>query len=112
MDFSSEVGVLSLNRKCGGLLLLVTIAALRPRVSPGLLLASQTNTPRFTPPASPPSVSASVSPTRTSKPVSPKRHSVSFSTTRGLYDDRSSVFSSVPSGYGSMSGSDPASQTG
>ncbi|GMN46526.1 hypothetical protein TIFTF001_015715 [Ficus carica] len=89
-----------------------TDAASRPRISPGLLLASQTNTPRFTPPASPPSFSASVSPTRTSKPVSPKRHSVSFSTTRGLYDDRSSVFSSVPSGYGSMSGSDPASQTG
>ncbi|XAR57153.1 hypothetical protein NMG60_11025193 [Bertholletia excelsa] len=53
--------------------------ALRPRISQGLLLASQTSTPRLTPPGSPPSFSASVSPTRTSKPVSPKRHSMSFS---------------------------------
>ncbi|XP_028759895.1 uncharacterized protein At4g15545 [Neltuma alba] len=66
--------------------------ATRPRVSHGLLLASQTSTPRITPPGSPPSLSASVSPTRTSKPVSPRRHSISFST--------------------SLSSSDPASQTG
>ncbi|KAF3457281.1 hypothetical protein FNV43_RR01938 [Rhamnella rubrinervis] len=64
--------------------------ASRPRISPGLLLASQTTTPRFTPPGSPPSLSASVSPTRTSKPVSPRRHSMSFSTSRGMSDDGSS----------------------
>ncbi|KAH7522438.1 hypothetical protein FEM48_Zijuj07G0138400 [Ziziphus jujuba var. spinosa] len=75
--------------------------SIRPRISPGLLLASQTTTPRFTPPGSPPSLSASVSPTRTSKPVSPRRHSMSFSTSRGMYDDRSSI-----------SSSDTASQTG
>ncbi|XP_039017730.1 uncharacterized protein At4g15545-like, partial [Hibiscus syriacus] len=63
----------------------------------GLLLASQTSTPRITPPDAPPSVSASVSPTRTSKPVSPRRHSISFSTSRGMFDDRSSM-SSTDSG--------------
>ena len=88
-------------------------AVARPRVSPGLILASQSNTPRFTPPGSPPSVSASVSPTRTSKPVSPRRHSMSFSTSRGLFDDRSSGYGSVAAGnYGSVTGSDGASQTG
>ncbi|KAJ4823654.1 hypothetical protein Tsubulata_032510 [Turnera subulata] len=65
--------------------------AKRPGISQGILLASQTSTPRFTPPGSPPSVSASVSPTRTSKPVSPKRYAMSFSTSRGMFDDRSSV---------------------
>ncbi|KAK4266457.1 hypothetical protein QN277_027376 [Acacia crassicarpa] len=66
--------------------------ATRPRVSHGLLLASQTSTPRITPPGSPPSLSASVSPTRTSQPVSPRRHSISFSS--------------------ALSSSDTASQTG
>lgn len=84
-------------------------AASRPRVSPGLLLASQTSTPRLTPPGSPLSVSASVSPTRTSKPVSPRRHAMSFSTSRGMVDDKSSVFGSATSGH---YGADPASQTG
>ncbi|KAE8660109.1 LEC14B family protein [Hibiscus syriacus] len=69
----------------------------RPAIPHGLLLASQTTTPRMTPPGSPPSVSASASPTRTSKPVSPRRHAVSFSTSRGMFDDRSSV-SSTDSG--------------
>ncbi|XP_054807149.1 uncharacterized protein At4g15545 [Prosopis cineraria] len=73
--------------------------ATRPRVSHGVLLASQASTPRITPPGSPPSLSASVSPTRTSKPVSPRRHSISFST-------------SLSSGQGSLSSSDTASQTG
>ncbi|KAI3692509.1 hypothetical protein L6452_32326 [Arctium lappa] len=77
--------------------------ASRPRVSPSLLLASQTNTPRLTPPGSPPSLSASASPSRTPKPVSPRRHSIAIS--RGLYDDKSSVFSSANSSpYSSMSG--------
>ncbi|KAI5349631.1 PREDICTED: At4g15545 [Prunus dulcis] len=66
----------------------------RPRISPGLLLASQTSTPRFTPPGSPLVYSASASPTRTSKPVSPKRYSMSFATSRGMFDDRSSMPSS------------------
>ncbi|KAB5537426.1 hypothetical protein DKX38_014959 [Salix brachista] len=78
----------------------------RPGISQ-ILLASQTNTPRFTPPGSPPSFSASVSPTRMSKPVSPKRQSMSFSITRSM-DDRSSAFSSQ---HSSMS-SDAGSQSG
>ncbi|KMS95025.1 hypothetical protein BVRB_013170 [Beta vulgaris subsp. vulgaris] len=78
----------------------------RPRISPGLLLASQTSTPRLTPPGSPPIVSASVSPSRTSKPASPRRHSVSFSTTRGMLD-------SLPSStHSSFSASDSGSQSG
>lgn len=86
------------------LLLIVTMAASRPpRISPGLLLASQTSTPQLTPPASPPSYSASTSPTKTSKPVSPRRHSMSFATSRGMFDDRTSLPSSH---QGSMSGSE------
>ncbi|XP_010242570.1 PREDICTED: uncharacterized protein At4g15545 isoform X2 [Nelumbo nucifera] len=57
--------------------------ASRPRVSQGLLLASQASTPKVSPPVSPPSLSVSGSPTRMSKPVSPRRHSISFSTSRG-----------------------------
>ncbi|XP_027165568.1 uncharacterized protein At4g15545-like isoform X1 [Coffea eugenioides] len=86
--------------------------ASRPRISPGLLLASQTNTPRLTPPGSPPSLSASVSPTRTPKPLSPRRHSISFSTTRGVFDDRSSAFPMPASQHSSMSGLDTGSQSG
>ncbi|KAL7178025.1 hypothetical protein ACSBR2_031228 [Camellia fascicularis] len=85
----------------------------RPRVSQGLLLASQASTPRFTPPGSPPILSASVSPTRTSKASSPRRRSISFSTTRSMLDDRSSMSSSVPSSqHGSMSSLDAGSQSG
>ncbi|KAK8635233.1 hypothetical protein V6N13_023110 [Hibiscus sabdariffa] len=73
------------------------VSSSRPSIPHGLLLASQTSTPRITPPGSPPSVSASVSPTKTSKPVSPRRHAVSFSTSRGMFDDRSSL-SSTDSG--------------
>ncbi|KAL9390475.1 hypothetical protein Peur_019080 [Populus x canadensis] len=82
----------------------------RPGI-PQILLASQTNTPRFTPPGSPPSFSASVSPTRTSKPVSPKRQSMSFSVTRSM-DDRSSAFSSLSSSHHSSMSSDAGSQAG
>ncbi|XP_061976580.1 uncharacterized protein At4g15545 isoform X1 [Populus nigra] len=82
----------------------------RPGI-PQILLASQTNTPRFTPPGSPPSFSASVSPTRTSKPVSPKRQSMSFSITRSM-DDRSSAFSSLSSSQHSSLSSDAGSQAG
>ncbi|XP_062176543.1 uncharacterized protein At4g15545 [Alnus glutinosa] len=85
----------------------------RPRISHGLLLASQTSTPHFTPPGSPPSLSASVSPTKTSKPASPRRHSLSFSTSRGIFDDRSSMFSSMHSSHhSSVSSSDTGSQSG
>ncbi|KAK4857014.1 hypothetical protein QYF36_023676 [Acer negundo] len=87
--------------------------ASRPGISHGLLLASQTTTPRFTPPGSPPSLSASVSPTRTSKPVSPRRHSISFSSSRGMFDDRSSIISSgYSSQHGSISNSEAGSHTG
>lgn len=75
------------------------IAVIRPRVPYNLLMASQSTTPRITPTGSPPSFSASVSPTRTSRPISPRRHSISF------YDDRSSALSSI--GHGSISSSDP-----
>lgn len=87
---------------------------IRPRVSQGLLLASQTSgTPRFTPPGSPPSLSASVTPTRTPKPLSPRRHSGSFTAARGFSDDKSSSLSSMSSSkYSLTSGLDSGSQTG
>ncbi|XP_030473851.2 uncharacterized protein At4g15545-like [Syzygium oleosum] len=85
----------------------------RPGMSHGFLLASQTSTPRLTPPGSPPSLSASVSPTRTSKPASPRRNAMSFSTSRGVFDERSSIFSSVPPGHqGSIASSESGSYTG
>uniref|UniRef100_A0A7N0ZRM0 At4g15545-like C-terminal domain-containing protein n=1 Tax=Kalanchoe fedtschenkoi TaxID=63787 RepID=A0A7N0ZRM0_KALFE len=83
----------------------------RPRISHGLLLASQTATPRLTPPGSPP-LSGATSPLRTAKPVSPRRHSMSFSTARGSFEDRSSVFSSTPPSTHSSLGSDAGSQAG
>lgn len=67
--------------------------------SHNILLASQTTTPRISPPGSPPIVSASVSPSRTSKPASPRRHAVSLQ-----IDRTSSMFSST----GSMSSSGTA----
>ncbi|KAK2394008.1 interactor of constitutive active ROPs protein [Trifolium repens] len=70
--------------------------------SPNILLASRTTTPHISPPGSPPIVSASVTPTRTSKPASPRRHAVS------LQIDRSSMFSST----GSMSSVGAGSHTG
>ncbi|KAK9146798.1 hypothetical protein Sjap_006701 [Stephania japonica] len=91
----------------------VSQAASRYGASQTPLLASYASTPKLTPPGSPPSLSALVSPT-TSKPTSPKRHSMSFSTTRGMFDDRSSIFSSMPSShYSSLSSSsDFGSQSG
>lgn len=93
----------------------VVTTAVRARVPHGFLLASQNSTPRLTPPGSPPSLSASVSPSRTPKPVSPRRqrHSISIPSTRGIYDDRSSVFSSMPqSQFSSMSSMESGSQPG
>lgn len=81
------------------------MAASRPRISQGLLIASQNTTPRLTPPGSPHSLSSSVSPKRTSRPLSPRRHSISFATTRGMFDDRSS-FSSMPSSHHNSMGYD------
>ncbi|KAL8515458.1 hypothetical protein ACS0TY_014232 [Phlomoides rotata] len=89
-----------------------TEAVRPPRIPHGLLLASQTSTPRLTPPGSPPSLSASVSPSRTPKPVSPRRHSVSFSSARGFFDDRSSFSSAPSSQFSSMSSLDSGSQPG
>ncbi|CAA0839909.1 Uncharacterized protein SHERM_06372 [Striga hermonthica] len=91
----------------------VETEVMKPRVSHGLLLASQTSTPRLTPPGSPPSLSASVSPSRTPKPSSPRRHSISFANSRGFFDDKSSGFSSVPSSqFSSMSSLESGSQPG
>ncbi|KAF5452421.1 hypothetical protein F2P56_027421 [Juglans regia] len=73
-------------------------ADVRPRISLGLLLASQAGTPQLTPPDSPHSLSASVSPARTSKPVSPR-----------LYSTSSLVHSSH---HGSISSSDTGSHSG
>ncbi|KAK4753162.1 hypothetical protein SAY87_021960 [Trapa incisa] len=80
-----------------------TEALLKPGLPHGLLLASQTRTPGLTPPGSPPIYSATASPTKTSKPASPRRHAMSFSTSRGMNDGRSSM---PPSSYGSITGSD------
>lgn len=77
----------------------------RPPIAQGLLIASQTSTPRLTPPGSPPSRSLSASPKVTSRPLSPRRHSISFAGTRGVFDGRAS-FSSVPSSHHSSMGYD------
>ncbi|CAL1411636.1 unnamed protein product [Linum trigynum] len=84
--------------------------ATRPGLSKSMLLASQTSTPKLTPPGSPPIYSASASPTRSSKSASPRRSAMSFSTSRGMPDDRFSSLS--PGQYSSVSSSDTASQTG
>ncbi|KAF3336956.1 hypothetical protein FCM35_KLT19542 [Carex littledalei] len=74
-------------------------------------LASQGATPRMTPPDSPTRVSASGSPTRTFRSSSPRRHSIAV--TRNMYDDRSSLYSSLPSHHSSMTSPfDTANQTG
>ncbi|XP_010938868.1 uncharacterized protein At4g15545 isoform X2 [Elaeis guineensis] len=64
---------------------------------PYMLLTSRGSTPRFTPPDSP-----------------PRRHSISFSTTRNLFDERSSIFSSMPSSHHNSFSSpfDMGAQTG
>lgn len=88
--------------------------AYRRGSSQGPLLASYNSTPRLTPPISPPTLSATASPTRRSKPGSPRRHSISFASSRGVFEERTSVFSSLPpSHHSSISGSvDMGSQTG
>ncbi|KAL5983998.1 hypothetical protein ACLOJK_018100 [Asimina triloba] len=71
--------------------------------------ASQTSTPRLTPPDSPTRLSASASPS----PSPSRRSSMSFSSSKSVFDDRSSMFSSIPSSqHGSISGSlETGSQT-
>ncbi|KAJ3687596.1 hypothetical protein LUZ61_016760 [Rhynchospora tenuis] len=76
-------------------------------------LASQGGTPRLTPPDSPTRASASGSPTRSFRASSPRRHSIAITSTRNMYDDRSSLFSSMPSHHSSMTSPfDAANQTG
>ncbi|MCL7046708.1 hypothetical protein MKW94_015895 [Papaver nudicaule] len=73
--------------------------------SQGPLLASYSNTPKLTPPGSPPSYA----PRRTlSKPASPRRHSISFSSTGSGMFDRSSIYSSMPASYQTSVSSSPA----
>ncbi|KAJ3676338.1 hypothetical protein LUZ60_003750 [Juncus effusus] len=77
------------------------------------LLASQTSTPKLTPPDSPSRVSASTSPTRAFRSFSPtRRHSISVANARSVFDsgDRSSVFSSQHGSF--TSPFDAANQTG
>lgn len=77
-------------------------------------LASHSSTPSLTPPRSPPRLSSMRSPARLSNPVSPRRHSISFSSSRNTFDERSSIYSSLPSStHSSMaSPSDTEPQTG
>lgn len=78
----------------------LNLTASKPSLSNSVPLVSQTATPRLTPPGSPPALSASSTPKTTSRPISPRRHSVSFSTTRGMFDDnRSSISISEPGSH-------------
>lgn len=77
--------------------------AVKSQISPGVLLAYQTSTPQGSPPRTPTSLSASVSPSRTPRPLSPRRHSMSIP--RGFLDNKSSLYSSMPSMSSSESGS-------
>ncbi|KAK1277261.1 hypothetical protein QJS04_geneDACA003336 [Acorus gramineus] len=80
----------------------------------GLRIASPNSTPRLTPPGSPPRLSAARSPTKLSKAVSPRRHSISFATSRNMFEDRSSMYSSMPTSRHNMMTSpfDTANQAG
>uniref|UniRef100_A0A1D1YSQ5 Autophagy-related protein 23 n=3 Tax=Anthurium amnicola TaxID=1678845 RepID=A0A1D1YSQ5_9ARAE len=78
---------------------LVESDASKHGASHGLLLASQSSTARLTPPDSPTRHSAAGSPKRLSKPGSPRRHSISLSNARNIFDERSSISSSMPSGH-------------
>ncbi|XP_068663411.1 uncharacterized protein At4g15545 isoform X2 [Aristolochia californica] len=82
----------------------IEMDAYRPGISHGFVLASQSSTPKITPPDSPHRFSTPVSPTRSSKSASPRRHSISFSSTRSI-DERASILSSLSSSHSSMSGS-------
>ncbi|XP_051126775.1 uncharacterized protein At4g15545-like isoform X2 [Andrographis paniculata] len=78
-----------------------------PQVSHGLLMAYQTLTPQASPPRTPSSLSTSVSPSMTPRPLSPRRHSISISAARSFPDNKSSLYSSMPSMAGSESGLQP-----
>ena len=71
--------------------------SIRQGASQGLSLSSISVTPRLTPPDSP---------TRLSKPGSPRRQSIAFSNAKSAFDEKPSGFSSLPSSqHGSMTGS-------
>ncbi|KAK1295112.1 Uncharacterized protein QJS10_CPA16g01444 [Acorus calamus] len=80
----------------------------------GLRIAYHNSTPRITPPGSPPRLSAARSPMKLSKAVSPRRHSISFATSRNMFEDRSSMYSSMPTSRHNMMTSpfDTANQAG
>ncbi|KAF8016015.1 hypothetical protein BT93_H1538 [Corymbia citriodora subsp. variegata] len=86
----------------------------RPGIPRGLRFSSQMSTPRLTPLGSPLSLSLSVSPSRVSNAVSPRRQSVvSFATPLDKFDDRSSTCSSLSSiRPGSVAGPETGSQAG
>lgn len=68
----------------------------------GLQIPSLTATPRLTPPGSPPRLTAALSPPKVSKSVSPRRHSIAIASTRNMFEERSSMFSSMPPGHHSV----------
>ncbi|PKA60874.1 Uncharacterized protein AXF42_Ash006509 [Apostasia shenzhenica] len=71
---------------------------------PGLQLPSHSGTTRLTPPDSPPRLATGFTPKQLSKPLSPRRHSISVTTTRNMFDERPGILSSVPpSHHNSMS---------
>lgn len=83
-------------------------------MQPNLHIPSLSSTPMLTPPDSPPRLSAAFSQRRLSTPTSPRRHSIAISSTRSMLDERSSIFSSTPSGHRSTMTSpfDTGAQTG
>lgn len=83
-------------------------------MSYGIRLPSMSTTPRLTPPGSPPRLTAALSPPKISKSMSPRRHSIAISGARNVLDERSSVFSSMPSSHQSTMTSpfDAGSQPG
>ncbi|KAH0471143.1 hypothetical protein IEQ34_000866 [Dendrobium chrysotoxum] len=62
----------------------------------GFDLPSHGGTPRLTPPGSPPKITVGLTSKRLSRPISPRRHSISVTSTRNMVDDRSGMFSSMP----------------
>ncbi|XP_020584774.1 uncharacterized protein At4g15545-like [Phalaenopsis equestris] len=54
----------------------------------GFDLASHGGTPRLTPPGSPPRIETGLAPKILSRPISPRRHSISAAAARNMIDDR------------------------
>ncbi|XP_020702710.1 uncharacterized protein At4g15545 isoform X1 [Dendrobium catenatum] len=80
----------------------------------GFDLPSHGGTPRLTPPGSPPKITVGLTSKRLSRPISPRRHSISVTSTRNMVDDRSGMFSSMPATQNSSITSpfDAGAQTG